>query len=65
MMCVRATPAYITLVLRLRSDASSDVPIQFCVKAATVSFRSREGCPPSTRLRIPAALARASCAVSP
>jgi hypothetical protein len=37
-MWVRATPAYMTLVFRLRSDACSDVSIQCRVKAATVSL---------------------------
>jgi hypothetical protein len=64
-MWVRATPAYMTLVIRLRSDAWSVVSIQCKVKAATVCRRSLAGWTPSTRFRISAALPRASCALSP
>jgi hypothetical protein len=64
-MWVRATPAYMTLVVRLRSDACSEVSIQCNAKAATASLRSLAGCPPSILLRISAALSRASRAVLP
>ena len=64
-MWVPATPAYMTLVVCLRSEACSVVSIQCWAKAATVCLRSRAGCPSATLRRIAAALSRASCGVSP
>ena len=63
--CVRATPAYMTLVVCLRSDACNEVSIQCCAKAAMVCRRSLAGRPPLTRPRIAAAFSRASCGVPP